>query len=37
MTPANIPARAKAPRSQTPLQIRDFPPDLPGTAWLDTG
>lgn len=33
MTPQKI-ARKTAPRSHPSLQVRSFPPDLPGTAWL---
>jgi prophage regulatory protein len=35
MTPKPNPRqRARASRSSIPLQVREFPPELPGTAWL---
>jgi len=34
MTPQKTSRHAKAPRSRVSLQVRSFPPDLPGTAWL---
>jgi len=34
MTPTKTPALTKAPRSRVSLQVRSFPPELPGTAWL---